>query len=162
LEPKYPTNASYAGQTIDDIFSEQQMEGAVVHEMRMLESVLLRNSGDGSFAVEPLPGEAQTSPVYGMLIRDLDTDGVKDVLLGGNLHKVKPSIGRYDASYGTFLRGTGDGPLQVVEARDSGLALTGEIRDFVWLGSSAEPPRILAIRNDDTMQVLELLNNEPD
>jgi hypothetical protein len=59
--------------------------------------------------LKSLPEEAQLSPVYGIEVRDMDNDGKLDILLGGNLYNVRPEVGRYDASFGLFLKGDGNG-----------------------------------------------------
>ena len=40
---------------------------------------------------------------------DFDQDGDLDLIMGGNLHRVKPEVGRYDASYGNVLENDGKG-----------------------------------------------------
>ena len=42
-----------------------------------------------------------------ILCEDLDEDGVLDLLLAGNEYQADVMIGRYDASYGCFLKGDG-------------------------------------------------------
>lgn len=151
LNKKYLKYESYKGQQIHDIFTEEQLKGSVVHHVVMLESVILRNNGRDGFVVEPLPYEAQLAPVYGMLIQDMDHDGQNDIVLGGNLHNVKPEVGRYDASYGLLLTGTDKGKFQVVPFQQSGLFLEGEVRDFQLLkinGSSS----LAVSRNNDSIK----------
>ena len=96
----------------------------------MLESVMLLNNGDGTFEIKTLPQEAQLAPIYAILIEDINQDGHEDIVLGGNLHNVKPEVGRYDASYGVYLQGTENGEFKVLSPLQSGLVLEGEIRDF--------------------------------
>lgn len=156
LASEFPTNASYAGKTMKDIFSKKQMAGAVIHKMRMLASVLLLNDGTGHFRVRQLPRAAQVSPVYAILVRDLDGDGKTDILLGGNLDAVKPQIGRYDASYGVYLKGAGRGSFRAIEPSQSGLLLNGQVRDFARLDGAGRKPEILVARNDDSLQLIQL------
>ena len=77
----------------------------MVLSAKVLESSMAINNGNGSLTLRPLPVEAQFSPVYAISIDDYDDDGIKDILLAGNLFNAKPETGRYDASYGTFLKG---------------------------------------------------------
>ncbi len=100
---KYPTYASYAGQTVYDIFASEQLAAAVHHQATELRSMIGWNDGDGRFTLEALPDEAQLAPMYGMAVLDVDLDGTQEVLMGGNLYEAKPEVGRYDASYGTAL-----------------------------------------------------------
>ena len=130
LKKKYVYYTNYKGQTIEDIFTSEELKNSIVHEVTMLESILLINNGDASFKIKPLPTESQFAPIYAISASDFDKDGVIDLVLGGNLYNVKPEIGSYDASYGQFLKGTGNGDFTVYSTVESGLFLDGEIRDF--------------------------------
>lgn len=130
LKKKYVYYTNYKGQTIEDIFTSEELKNSIVHEVTMLESILLINNGDASFKIKPLPTESQFAPIYAISASDFDKDGVIDLVLGGNLYNVKPEIGSYDASYGQFLKGTGNGDFTVYSMAESGLFLDGEIRDF--------------------------------
>jgi hypothetical protein len=79
--------------------------------------------------MQALPMEAQISPVFAIAADDLDGDGKKDIWLGGNFYAVKPQVGRYNASRGTFLKGTGNHSFVAVPAKNSGISVEGEIRD---------------------------------
>ena len=153
LKKKYLKYESYQGQTIDNIFSEKDMEGSIIHYVTMLESVILLNNGNGTFEIKPLPMEAQLAPVYAILIKDLDGDGQKDIVLGGNLHNVKPEIGRYDANYGIFLKGINN-DFKVLSPQESGLYLDGEIRDLkiIKIGNKE---MLAVIKNNDSAQFFE-------
>jgi hypothetical protein len=120
----------------------------------MLESVILWNNGDGTFKIEILPQEAQLSPVFAILLKDIDNDGIVDILLGGNLHNVKPEVGRYDASYGVFMKGLGKGEFSVIPTKDSGFLLEGEIRDFGWVHANGKKI-LMVVRNNASMQFFE-------
>lgn len=154
LKKKYLKYESYKGQTIEDIFTEDELANALIEKVTMLESVILRNEGNGTFKIEPLPQEAQLSPVYAILIDDFDKDGIKDILLGGNLFNVKPEVGRYDASYGTLLRGLRKGGFNTVYEKESGLVLEGEVRDFELLEARGQKILMVA-RNNTSMQFFE-------
>ena len=130
LKKKYVYYTNYKGQAIEDIFTSEELKNSIVHEVTMLESILLINNGDASFKIKPLPTESQFAPIYAISASDFDKDGVIDLVLGGNLYNVKPEIGSYDASYGQFLKGTGNGDFTVYSTVESGLFLDGEIRDF--------------------------------
>jgi hypothetical protein len=130
LKKKYVYYTNYKGQAIEDIFTSEELKNSIVHEVTMLESILLINNGDASFKIKPLPTESQFAPIYAISASDFDKDGVIDLVLGGNLYNVKPEIGSYDASYGQFLKGTGNGDFTVYSMGESGLFLDGEIRDL--------------------------------
>jgi len=130
LNPQFRTYADYARATTADLFSTQQLAGAVQKQAHTFATALVRNNGDGSFTLVPLPRAAQLAPVYGILAADLDGDGHRDLLLAGNFDGVKPEIGRMSASYGLFLRGDGRGGFTPVEAPQSGFLVPGQGRDI--------------------------------
>ncbi len=152
LKKKYLKYASYRDQTIQDIFTEAQMKGSIEQRCNTLSTSVIINEGGGRFTVKPLPIEAQLSPVYGILIRDLNKDGKIDLLLGGNLYRAKPEVGRYDASYGALLLGDGKTGFKAIPNRISGLSLDGEVRDIVVLPSSG---LMVVSRNNDMVQLVK-------
>jgi hypothetical protein len=91
---------------------------------------MLINDGSGNFKSSPLPPECQFFPVYGMATGDFNHDGIKDILLGGNLSRAKPETGIYSAGQGLFLKGCGSGNWLAVPADSSGFFTRGEIRDI--------------------------------
>ncbi|HEY6102224.1 MAG TPA: VCBS repeat-containing protein, partial [bacterium] len=130
LKARFPTYADYARATTADLFSPQQLAGAVYKQAYTFATALVRNNGAGSFTLVPLPRAAQLAPVYGILAADCDGDGHLDLLLAGNFDGVKPEIGRMSASYGVFLRGDGRGGFTPVEAAASGFVVPGQARDI--------------------------------
>ena len=154
LKKKYLKYESYKNQTINDVFSEEELKGSIVHKVVMLESVSLINNGKGTFQVEPLPLEAQVSPIYAIEVADFDADGKEDVFLGGNLHRAKPEVGRYDASYGILLKGLGHADFEAVSMQESGLALDGEIRDAKIIRNSMGSVIMIA-KNDAPIEFFE-------
>lgn len=130
LKKKYLKYESYKDQTIEDIFTPEERKGALKLDVQQLQTVMLINDGKGNFSMVNLPVEAQVSPVYALLLDDLDGDNNVDILLGGNLYNTKPEVGRYDASFGTFLKGDGKGGFECVPSISSGLLIDGEVRDM--------------------------------
>ncbi|MEK6478988.1 VCBS repeat-containing protein [Catalinimonas sp. 4WD22] len=159
LRKKYLKNESYKLQQINDIFSEQQLSSAIVHQVTTLESMALLNQGDGTFAVQPLPREAQSTPIYALHIEDLDQDGIADILLGGNLYEAKPEVGRYDASYGTFLKGNGDGTFEAISNRAIGLKVEGQLRDIASV-KMKDTEVLFMVKNNAKVQALKVIHQQ--
>ncbi|MDX1637347.1 MAG: CRTAC1 family protein [Balneolaceae bacterium] len=155
LEQKYPDYESFAGQSIRQIFTTKQLEDAHHSRAYMLESVIGWNRGDGSFNIEKLPMEAQLSPMYGINTDDINGDGHKEILTGGNLHNVKPEVGRYDASYGAVITARADSSVFLPPAV-SGFQVEGEVRRIMKLQRPGSTPLYVVIRNDDTIKYFEM------
>ena len=155
MKKKFLKYDSYKEATITDIFTPEQLKAALHLEAFVFSSSILINDGKGKFDVRPLPVEAQFSPMFGICAGDFDGDGNQDVLMGGNLYNVKPEVGRYDASYGVFLKGDGSGNFVSIKPKDSGFFVDGEIRDIqkIVIGKS---DCILVARNNDTPLVFKI------
>jgi hypothetical protein len=130
LANKYKKFVDYRNQTAESMFTLEILGRSVRHEARVMQSCVLINTGKGSFRLQPLPAEAQFSPVYAIVAEDFDGDGHCDLVLGGNQHRAKPQTGINDASYGLFLKGTGAGQWKTVPAIQSGINSPGEVRDL--------------------------------
>lgn len=154
LKKKYLNYSNYKEQTFEEIFTESERKRTVEKEVYQLASSLLINQGDGSFQLRALPREAQLSPTYGLLVKDLNKDGHIDILMGGNLFGVKPEVGRYDANYGLLLQGNGDMSFEPIPASRSGFSIKGETRDIVAVEAGGKQ-LILVAKNNDRMQIFE-------
>jgi hypothetical protein len=152
LKKQYLKYESYKGQQIEDIFAPEILKRSVVLEAFTLATVALINNGKGGFRMVQLPVEAQFSPVYTISIQDVDGDRQSDILLGGNLYSVKPEAGRYDASYGTLLKGDGKGGFTAVPQHKTGIRLKGQARKFMWMDVGRDKLLFVA-NNADTLQV---------
>ncbi|MGB3779543.1 MAG: VCBS repeat-containing protein [Tunicatimonas sp.] len=149
LKKQYLRYDAYQGQTVKDLFTPEQRSNTVRWEVSTTESLALINQGNGRFTVQPLPIEAQLSPVYSILADDFNQDGHVDLLMGGNFYRSKPEIGIYDASYGLLLEGDETGQFAVVKR--SGFFVRGEVRDIEKLGANL----LLVSKNNAPLQVFE-------
>jgi len=148
LKKKYLKYDSYKEQTIEDIFSKEQLAKAIKLEAKEMRSSVLMNNRNGTFTMKALPMEAQFSTVYGITVKDYDGDGKQDILLGGNFYQSKPEVGIYDASYGLLLKGDGKGNFAPVHADQSGFFLKGAVRDMITVKSKKKNLVIVARNND--------------
>jgi hypothetical protein len=154
LKKKYQSYREFKEQTINDVFSPEQIKESVQLKAYRLESSFLENKGNGTFEISTLPAPAQFSPVFGLLIRDFDKDGHLDILMGGNLYGVKPEVGRYDANYGLFLKGHGDNSFIPEFPKTSGFKTIGEVRDLTTV-KVGNKDLIFVAKNNTKMQVFE-------
>jgi len=149
LKKQFLKYTDYAGKTIGDIFPEEILERSIVGSAYELRSSILINNGSQKWELRPLDIEAQVSPVYGIKAIDLNNDGLEDLILGGNLYKVKPEIGRFDASYGQVLINNGKNTFESIKSKQSNIEFNGEIRHIETITISGENA-LMAIRNNDT------------
>src|SRR5947207_1326445 len=98
-----------------------------VQVVTTLDSMVFLNRGD-HFEARPLPMEAQWSPVFGIVVGDLDGDGNEDIFVSQNFFAVSSDTSRYDAGRGLWLKGDGRGGLKAIPGQESGLKIHGEGR----------------------------------
>lgn len=161
INKKFTSYKDYAGKTIEEIFTAEQLKGADQLEVQKFESVYLENTGKGAFIIKHLPFEAQVSKVFSFYISDLDEDKNKDVLLGGNFYGASMYQGRYDASYGLMLKGGGKDSFTSVLPVETGFLLEGEVRKIKSL-KTADGELLLVARNNMPLQVFKPVKKSVD
>lgn len=157
IKQRFEGSFTQAGsKTFDEMFPADVRKDAVEKEAVEMRSMVMLNKGNGAFAPIPLPSVAQFSPVFGIVIDDLNGDKVPDLVIGGNDYNVKPSIGRYDASYGSFLLGDGKGSFYPISNGSVNLWINGEVRNMRILDQLDGSRLILIAKNNAAMQVLKI------
>ena len=151
LKKKYLKYENYKFQGVNDIFTAEELKGSIKLEAFNLQSSLLINQGNGHFELKPLPKAMQTSPIYALVVKDFDQDGFLDIAAGGNLYGVKPELGRYDASFGYFLKGTAEGFVPL-KADQSGLWIQGQIRDLQLINDQ----NLMVLKNNAPLNILKI------
>ncbi len=96
----------------------------------MFQSICLENLGNGEFNIHELPIQAQVSSINGIIIKDVDKDGIKDLIIAGNMYDSEIETPRNDAGVGLFLKGKGDCSFQAIPMFQSGLCLPYDVKDL--------------------------------
>lgn len=137
----------YAGRTVQDLFGDELLQSARQMEFNYSYSIVAYNMGNGSFASEPLPWQAQLSCIRAMVSGDWNADGRKDLILAGNEFGFPPQFGKPDGIPGLLLLGKPGGGWKVEEFAESGLWISGETR---WLATVSQKTsdQLIVIRND--------------
>jgi hypothetical protein len=148
LKDRYLNYKDYARQTVADVFPKKDLDEAVVKTAYTFATSLVRNNGNGSFTMVPLPLEAQIAPVYGILAGDFEGKGSTDLIMAGNFDAVKPDIGKMSAGYGVYLRGDGKGHFTPVRALESGWLVSGQARDIQRVRTRTGSIYIVSRNND--------------
>ncbi|GAC1426497.1 MAG: VCBS repeat-containing protein [Flavisolibacter sp.] len=148
LNKKFLKFADYAGKTIDQVFTKEELKGALVKKAYQMQSCIALNDGKGNFTLNALPLRAQFSPIYAFLFDDLDGDNKPDILCGGNFFGVKPELGRNDASYSQFFKGDGKGNFSFVPNKKTGMIIKNEIRDILKIKTKKGDVLFFAKNND--------------
>ena len=148
LTLQYPTNRAFATATLRQAFDEAQLGQAIHHEVDTFASVYLANTGNGTFALTPLPNRAQISPIRAIVPNDIDGDGNLDVLVAGNLYDFEPNTVRADAGNGLWLKGDGRGGLHAVPPGESGFWASKNAAGLALVKTSTGQALLVANTND--------------
>ena len=154
LKKKFLRYDAYAGKSIEEIFTPEELDKASVLTVNQTQTCVFYNNGKGGFNIQPLPIRAQFSPVYSILVTDINNDGIKDLFLGGNFYGLKPEVGRYDSSYGVTLLGNSKHWFDYLPPANSGLFIKGEVRDISQIGTK-NGKQIIVARNNDALQLFK-------
>src|SRR5215204_2410438 len=145
LRKRFSDFKSYADITMDELFGAEELKNAGHLVASYMMTTCFINQSGGKFIVSELPKEAQYSPVYAIEIMDYNGDNASDILLFGNNKHFKIRLGKFDANYGTLLRGNGKGNFKYVTQPESGFKVWGDVRsclainNTVYLGINGRP-----------------------
>jgi hypothetical protein len=150
IKRRFLYHRDYAGAGLDQLFS-----GWPAGKEQRLTCVetgtcWLENRGNGKWVRHALPAAAQFAPVNTIICEDLDGDGLADLLLAGNDYQTEVLTGRYDASYGCWLKGVGRGAFIAVPPAASGFAVKGDVKNMKLLAGTK---LILVAVNNDSLRV---------
>ncbi|MEY3600391.1 MAG: hypothetical protein RLZZ463_1168, partial [Bacteroidota bacterium] len=146
LKKLFPDYASFKTADIEQILGPQGSEKAQHILANDLETTVLINQRKLEFKAVNLPKAVQISPVYAICAADFDGDGDLDLSFGGNLFRVKPEVGRYDASYAQWL--VQENGQWLLPKPGHGLKIKGEIRSMLTYKNM-----LIAARNSDSLAI---------
>ena len=156
MRSKFQNYKSFATATIDQLFTKEQLKGALILKANNLKSCFIRNDGNNKFSLTPLPAQAQISVLNGMIADDFDGDGNLDVLINGNDYGTEVSVGRYDALNGLLLKGMGNGDFTPQTILQSGIYIPGNGKALVKLRSSNNKYLVAASQNRGALKLYQL------
>jgi hypothetical protein len=159
IKRQYPDHASYADQTISDIFPESILDHSLLLTVNDAGSAYLANLGNNQFKLSGLPLPAQLSPIFSMRPDDYNGDGYLDVLLAGNFDGFRIPFGRQDANKGLLLLGDGKGNFAAMPNQKSGLFINGEVRDVARVRQASGQDLVLFALNNDSLRLYRLTNH---
>ncbi len=152
IRKKYNTYAEYGADNVSQMFSAEEMEGALIMEANDMRTVVIENTGDGNFIFHELPLEAQLAPVYGIQAADVNNDNRLDILMIGNDLGVEVQQGRADAFNGLVLLNEGAFSFNAISTEQShfyvpkaGIGLVSMIYD--------EQELFLATQNRENLRI---------
>jgi hypothetical protein len=154
IKKQFLHHTNYAKATFDDIFKDRPKNSLTRFTCTETRSCWLENIGGGQFRRHLLPHEAQFAPVNAIICDDLDGDGVTDLLLAGNEYQTDVMTGRYDASYGCFLKGIAGRNFLAIPPTRSGFVVRGDVKDMTMIRSDKGQKMIIIAVNNDSLKVM--------
>ena len=130
------------------MFPSNVLGGALVKTVKFRKSVIALNDGKGKFTLVDLPENVQTSCVNAITCYDINKDGLKDLIFGGNYTGFVPQLGAIDASRGDVLLNKGGGKFKVLSSQESGFKMNGELRQISPIMIQGKQNFIALINND--------------
>jgi hypothetical protein len=155
IKKQFLHHADYAKATFADIFKDKKdsLQRFTCTETR---SCWFENQGGARFKQHYLPQEAQFSPVNAILCDDIDGDGMMDLLLAGNEYQNEVMTGRYDASYGCFLKGITRKNFLAIPPARSGFVVRGDVKDMASMKLGNGSRLIVIGVNNEALQVVKV------
>ncbi|HKG68177.1 MAG TPA: FG-GAP-like repeat-containing protein, partial [Segetibacter sp.] len=158
IKKKFLYYSDYARASFDDIYDSKVKEKMVIYRCDETRSCYFENIGQGKFIKHILPQEAQFAPVDAIVCNDIDNDGVVDLLLSGNEYQTDVITGRYDASFGCFLKGNKNKTFKAIPYSVSGFCTKGDVKDLTLI-TTPKDKLVIAAVNNDSARVFKINNH---
>ncbi|NMH88349.1 VCBS repeat-containing protein [Flavivirga algicola] len=156
LSKKFENYNSFAIADVTEVYGKEKLGNAEIHyKAQTFASSYIENLGTGKFKLTPLPNEAQFSSVNRIISEDIDRNGVKDILVAGNLYTSEIETPRNDSSIGSYLKGDGHGNFLPVPNNKCGLSIRGDVKDLASIKISGNV-YIIAVKNNDYPQFIKI------
>ena len=166
IKEKLPTYHKFAITPLSGIYTEALLNNAQKFEVNSLESGIIFNNTDDSgnvvFEFESLPRLAQSSPVFGTAVCDINGDGHQDIYLVQNFFGPQPETGYMDGGVSILLLGRGGGEFSVLDPQNSGLIVPDDatsltINDF---NNDNRPDFVVGVNNGKPKVFMNKMKSE--
>jgi enediyne biosynthesis protein E4 len=155
LSERIPTVNQYAESTLYDIYGEEKLKAAGRFQIKTLSTAYIENLGNGKFEMRPFPNQVQISNTNSIVVKDVDGDGNKDLILAGNLYPMDVRTVRNDAGIGLWMRGDGKGNFLPVAYQQSGLYIPGDVRHVKEITIDGVS-MLIAAKNNNFIQLIKI------
>jgi len=155
IKKKFKNYNDYSEATLLDVYDEKKLNNSIHYQVSSFKSAIFLNE-NGKFIRNDLPLKAQIAPTNQILVEDFDLDGIKDIVLGGNLFASEVETPRADAGHGTFLkRLTQNSNFETLDPEETGLFMDGDVKDLATITIKGKP-YILVAKNSDFLKFIAI------
>lgn len=151
IEEKFETYNEFANASVVDIIGKSGKEKALKLTVNDFASKIFVNN-NGVFEAYDLPIEAQKAPINSTIVRDVNGDGQKDLIVFGNLFETEVETPRYDAGTGQILLAKGNYEYQTLNVAQSGIKANKNCKDAQIIRGNGGY-KILVVNNNDAPQI---------
>ncbi len=159
ISVRFPNYNSFAEATLEEVYSEADLEQAYHKKTWTFASSYIENQGGKNFKMKELPSQVQISSVNGIVTDDFNSDGHLDIFVAGNLYGSEVETPRNDGGYGKLLKGDGKGNFTAVPFAESGIFLKYDTKDLAKVETS-KGTVILVANNQDSLRALLHVKNK--
>ncbi len=138
----------YSTKSIQELLGKRISDNTIKAEAGFFKSIVLENLGNGKFNCIILPDKVQLSSMHCCTFADVNKDNAVDIIMGGNKDNYTPQFGRLDASSGEVIINTANHTWKMMDRKDSGLMLKGNVKHLDIL-QQGRNNYLLAIINND-------------
>ncbi len=155
IKKQYLLNKDFANISMKQLMSDIGQQDILAFKCETMASCWIENLGNGKFKAHPLPLQAQFAPINAVFAKDMDGDQQVDLLMAGNEYQAEIGSGRYDASYGLFLKGDGKGAFIPVAPMQSGFIVNGDVKSLQSV-ETKDGLLVFAAVNDDLLRCFRI------
>jgi hypothetical protein len=152
MQRMFPTYNDFAQTEMLDILA--YLPPSSIHLKSYGFSSIIMINENGKFTPKKLPVHAQFSILNSLVVRDLNDDGIKDLIIGGNKFDVEVETTPADASTGFVLLGKGNFEYTVQMPYESGFFIPHNVKD-IQLIENQEGWSVLVSANNDSLRIFE-------
>lgn len=156
IRKRFPTYGALGEATVQDVFKPEDLKGAQIMHTNCMSSSFVENLGGGHFKLSRLPVEAQIAPIQGMLPRDVDGDGLLDLLMVGNDYGMELLQGRADAFCGLVLKNMGQNQFKALDLEQSHFYVPYNARALTRINRDDQQELIVATQHGGPLKVFSL------
>ncbi len=150
---QFSSYKQYGATSMDHLLKPYDTTGMMVLKANYSQTSYVENTGNGKLVVKPLPKSTQVSPVNGVTITDINSDGNLDVLMIGNDYGNEVFSGKYDAFTGLILLGNSKGEFETMASVKSGFKVDGDAKALGKLRDASGQELIIATQNQDSLRI---------
>jgi enediyne biosynthesis protein E4 len=152
---RFVSYGKYGETSTEAFFTSEELKGVNKLTLVNTKSGFWLQDKSGNFKEEAFKNMAQTAPIQGFLIEDVNKDGFKDILAVGNDFGYELLHGRVDASYGWVYLSKGK-KYEAVSNRNSGFWVEGDTKDIKSI-KIKNKKYVLVSQNKGYLKIFEIM-----